>query len=801
VALGAVWVRALASLRSHRRSWLALTVLAGVAGGVAITAAAGARRTETAYPRFVEGTRSFDVFFSNGTGGPNTNRQFDLDEIARLPQVVDSARANYYFLDGHTDAGRPIHINTVSPMGSPDRRFGSEINRLVVLDGRLARARNELAVTFVASERLHVGAGDTVTMKVFGPQAVEEGFRHGAQGIPDVIKDTPEQRFRVVGVVAMQGTFPPSRPSTAILPPVIFSPAFARSDTDAVQIMMVRLRHGRADVPTFERELQRLAKGSTVFALTESEQTPVVQRSLTVQATVLRFLAAVVAVVSFLLLGQSFVRQSSLDAGDSPVLRALGMTESQVARLGVARAVVLAPLAGVVALVTAVATSPLTPVGVARQAEIHPGIELNLVYLAVGVAATVLFVGALCSLTGWLSARAAAADEARTRPSFVATAVAATGLPVAALAGVRMALEPGRGRRAVPVRTAIVGAGVAAATVAAILGFSASLDRLFDKPALYGWNWDAQVGGTFAGDFSEAASRLASDRAIGGIALGAVTRVQVDGVRVDALGTERSKGKVSPTVVEGRAARSADEILLGTRTLRQIHRHVGDTVLVTAGDVHREMRVVGRGVLSEFAGAARLGEGAAMTFDGLRAFVPESIKNLMLLRYAPGADHAAVSRRLDQAFEDNVYRPAKPTDLATLDRTGGTPLAVTLLLGLMAAATLVHALVSSVRRRRHDLAILKTIGFMRRQVSVAVVWQATTIALVAVIVGIPIGAAAGRWSWSAFADGLGVPADPATPLLAMVLLAVAILALANLAAAVPGVLAADLQPAVALRAE
>ena len=146
-------------------------------------------------------------------------------------------------------------------------------------------------------------------------------------------------------------------------------------------------------------------------------------------------------------------------------------------------------------------------------------------------------------------------------------------------------------------------------------------------------------------------------------------------------------------------------------------------------------------------------------------------------------------------------RPAKPSDLATLDRTGGTPLAVTLLLGLMAAATLVHALVSSVRRRRHDLAILKTIGFMRRQVSVAVVWQATTIALVAVIVGIPVGAAAGRWSWTTFADRLGVPADPATPLLAMVLLAVAILALANLAAAVPGLLAADLQPAVALRAE
>ena len=200
-------------------------------------------------------------------------------------------------------------------------------------------------------------------------------------------------------------------------------------------------------------------------------------------------------------------------------------------------------------------------------------------------------------------------------------------------------------------------------------------------------------------------------------------------------------------------------------------------------------------------GAARLGEGAALTFDGLRAVVPGSIHNLILVRYAPSANKAAVFGRLGRTFGGNVYQPAKPSDLASLERTAGTPLAVASLLALMAAATLVHALVSSVRRRRHEFAILKTIGFMRRQVSVAVVWQATTIGLLALAVGIPLGVAAGRWSWSAFADRLGVPADPATPVLAMVVLGVATLALANLAAAVPGWLAADLQPAVALRTE
>jgi len=49
--MGAVWFRARAELRASWRAWLALTILIGLAGGAAIAAAAGARRTESAYPR------------------------------------------------------------------------------------------------------------------------------------------------------------------------------------------------------------------------------------------------------------------------------------------------------------------------------------------------------------------------------------------------------------------------------------------------------------------------------------------------------------------------------------------------------------------------------------------------------------------------------------------------------------------------------------------------------------------------------------------------------------------------------
>ena len=63
---------------------------------------------------------------------------------------------------------------------------------------------------------------------------------------------------------------------------------------------------------------------------------------------------------------------------------------------------------------------------------------------------------------------------------------------------------------------------------------------------------------------------------------------------------------------------------------------------------------------------------------------------------------------------------------------------------------------TSVRRRRRELALLKTIGFGRRQVSATVAWQATTLAFVGLVVGIPIGLLLGRLVWQRVADGLGV---------------------------------------------
>ena len=56
-----------------------------------------------------------------------------------------------------------------------------------------------------------------------------------------------------------------------------------------------------------------------------------------------------------------------------------------------------------------------------------------------------------------------------------------------------MAFEPGHGRTAVPVRSALVGTTVAVAAVVAALVFGTSLIGLVSTPHRYGQNWDQEL--------------------------------------------------------------------------------------------------------------------------------------------------------------------------------------------------------------------------------------------------------------------------------------------------------------------
>jgi len=364
-----------------------------------------------------------------------------------------------------------------------------------------------------------------------------------------------------------------------------------------------------------------------------------------------------------------------------------------------------------------------------------------------------------------------------------------------------MALEPGRGRTSVPVRSTIISGILGVAVIVGVLGFSSSLARLLDDPHLYGWNWNIQVGDQFAPNMRPEAERVAARPEAEGVAVGTIARLSRGHTFFDTLAIESLKGTVAPTLVEGRAPVRPNEIMLGTRTLEDLGLDVGDTMRASLGSRSAQLRIVGRGVLPEGAGATRLGDGATMTFEGARRLVPDTLRDVMLVRVRPGRAGAALVTRLSRAHLSNSYLPSKPSDLVDLGRVGGLPSIIAALLGIMAVATLAHALFSSARRRRRDLAILKVLGFRRRQVSAAIAWQAAVTALIAVVIGVPLGILAGRWAWQAFAQRLGVPDQPVTSPIAIATVAGLALLIAILTAAIPARTAARTPAAVALRAE
>jgi ABC-type lipoprotein release transport system permease subunit len=149
----------------------------------------------------------------------------------------------------------------------------------------------------------------------------------------------------------------------------------------------------------------------------------------------------------------------------------------------------------------------------------------------------------------------------------------------------------------------------------------------------------------------------------------------------------------------------------------------------------------------------------------------------------------------------SVVSVQRPAEIVNYKSMGSTPAVLGGALAVAAVSALALTLIASVRRRRRDLALLKTLGFTRRQLAAAVAWQSTIAVGVGILFGIPIGTVTGRSLWDLFAHELHVVADPSVPALTILFVAIGALVLANVVAAVPGRQAARTPAALALQAE
>src|SRR5215831_2066157 len=304
------------------------------------------------------------------------------------------------------------------------------------------------------------------------------------------------------------------------------------------------------------------------------------------------------------------------------------------------------------------------PIGAARLAEPDPGMRADGTVLAVGAVAIVVLLVAGVAWQAWRLASAGA------RGSGVPGApgpwprltgwLASAGAPVTAAAGVRLALEPGRGRTAVPVRAALAGTALSALAVTAALTFGANLVHLVSTPRLYGQRWDAALDLQFATVTpADATHRLGRLPGVTGWTFGNHGIVGIGGHVIPALGLAAGQGPLlSPTLLQGRPARTSNEIVLGTATLRQIGRHVGQMVTVTVSGAQLRARIVGRAVFPNFGQGSftptDLGQGAQTTAAvlGTEPFPPGAAPGfqVVLVSFAPGPHQAASIASFQQSM-------------------------------------------------------------------------------------------------------------------------------------------------------
>ncbi len=373
--------------------------------------------------------------------------------------------------------------------------------------------------------------------------------------------------------------------------------------------------------------------------------------------------------------------------------------------------------------------------------------------------------------------------------------------------------------------------------VTATLTFGASLSALVSHPALYGWNWDYAVQSSdgYGPVPNQAVAPFRHDPAVTLSGVWFAT-MQLDGVEVPTLLSDPGSS-VTPPVISGHGLDTSRQVVLGAATLAQLHKRIGDTVDLqyVPGYPRRPipLTIVGVATMPAIGIAEGLhtsmGVGAAVPADAGPVTVslgPQGYggscngPNMVFVRARGGLGspqgRVAAQRISDAANRILAAQPRnsncggnlasvlgvqRPAQIVNYRSMGTTPVLLAGGLALAAVVALGLALAASVRRCRRDLAQLKVLGFVQRQLSAAVAWHSSIAVAIGIVLGIPLGIVTGRWLWILFAEQIGAVPAPTVPVLSVVLAAAVALVLANAAAVLPGRRAARTAAALALHEE
>ena len=350
------WYRFRATIGRRLGGYVAIVLLIGLTGGIALGSIAGARRTQSSFPKFLASTDPSDMTFS--AFGPQGAAEPGIAKtVARLPGVKHVATVDVPQIVPVTSSGAPNpSAAAVFFAGSSDGEIFTQ-DRVTVVHGRGAdpSRADQVMVTPSAARQLGLHIGDVMHLGVFTSHTAPPRVRVNATVVAvvdfnnQVIEDDIDAAYGFI----------------VLTPALIHEIATVAPSALVPTLYGLQLDHGSRDVASVERELIAvIPKGAQYeFHVTA----PVVAQdedAIRPESIALGAFGIIAALVTLVIAAQAVSRQLRAGDDDRNVLRALGAGPSMAiadAMLGVIGAIVLGSvLAVVVAIALVTARAPRT---------------------------------------------------------------------------------------------------------------------------------------------------------------------------------------------------------------------------------------------------------------------------------------------------------------------------------------------------------------------------------------------------------------------------------------------------------
>lgn len=774
----------------RRRSHVVIALLTALTVAVAIATFTAAERSLSTFDRLREETHASDLAITVTAGDPSET----VERVRGTPGVVDARAISEVFV---RPAGTDLLPGfTVSPMG-PRLRDRSQVDTPLITDGRAPdpdRA-DEVALSATLADQLDLGPGDRLRLESMSDGWVEQAYGGSYPGPPD----GPTIDVRVTGIARSPATFGARSVMIHVTPAFVdeYDGRIHRGDFVHAQIAPDRL----GDLGPDDLQL-----GPGLF-FDPSPFTDVgsTDNGLGTIATSLRLAGLAAAIAGALAVAIGLARASRASSADRAVLRALGWKRSDELR---ALALAFAPALAtgvVVGSSLGVLAAPRAMLGLARSIDPDPGAIRIRAGIVLGVvAAAVVFVAVAIVAIVLITTR-----RAGRRPPPTRTARTPLTRPLEWWLGVRDALFGPAARGGRTSRAAVIAIAGALCVGIGALVVSSSIERLRSDRSLTGERPERLVdAGESEEAYERAVARLESDERVEVLAVHHIPFGQMRDVgEIEMLVVDPRRGQLDESVVEGRMPRSAGEVALGPRTAEDADVRVGDTVRLSGAAGAADHQVVGTVLFPE--GDFEHDRGVALSLAAAEPLFGDVREGIWLRQivyeWADGVDAVAADAALQEegfvVVPNGVGFRRTPGVVSNLQQVADLPRQLLVLVGVLAAVTLLHAAWVTLALRARDLVTMRALGLTRRSIALMTWTQTIVIVVTGVVLGIPIGIILGRQVWRRIAEDahLVVHAELGSSWVAALLggAAVAGAVIAWLA----GRWAARLDPKVALRAD